>query len=292
MTKQLVASGKFKEAIPKLEQVLAATDDEAKKNQAEARYLLGLSRYRSGDLAGAIAVFDQILAEKSGQLSRRRRLSALQGERVALRRGSERREPAGVRAGADRVPPRVPQAQGGARGAVPPRRDAPAPGEVRRGRGRVRAGERRSVLRGSRRVRDGPVSREASRADAGGDQARPRAHDAGAGRARRLLVADGESRSQIVRRRAGRRLQRAGRAHERVPRGARREARLRACPAVARRLRGEVPEARERAPAGREAAAPGTLADRQSPGGGRRSGAPGGRDARSHAISTISPRAF
>ncbi|MCC6763979.1 MAG: hypothetical protein IT293_04875, partial [Deltaproteobacteria bacterium] len=67
VTKQLVASGKFKEAIPKLEQVLAATDDEARKNQSEARYLLGLSRFRSGDRAGAIAVFDQILAEKDGK---------------------------------------------------------------------------------------------------------------------------------------------------------------------------------------------------------------------------------
>jgi TolA-binding protein len=65
-TKQLVATGKFKEAIPKLEQVLASTDDELKKNHAEARYLLGLSKYRTGDLPGAIAVFDQILAEKSG----------------------------------------------------------------------------------------------------------------------------------------------------------------------------------------------------------------------------------
>ena len=53
----------------KLEQLLAATDDEAKKNQAEARYLLGLARYRSGDLVGAIAVFDQVLAEKSGAIA-------------------------------------------------------------------------------------------------------------------------------------------------------------------------------------------------------------------------------
>ena len=66
VTKQLVASGKFKEAIPRLEKVLASSDDEDKKNQGEARYLLGLARYRSGDLAGAIAVFDQVLAEKGG----------------------------------------------------------------------------------------------------------------------------------------------------------------------------------------------------------------------------------
>ena len=66
LTKSLVASGKFKEAIPKLEQVLAATDDEAKKRHGEARYLLGLSKYRSGDLAGAIPIFDQVVAEKTG----------------------------------------------------------------------------------------------------------------------------------------------------------------------------------------------------------------------------------
>ena len=66
VTKQLVATGKFKDAIPRLEQVLASTDDDAKKNHSEARYLLGLGRYRSGDLAGAIGVFDQLLAEKGG----------------------------------------------------------------------------------------------------------------------------------------------------------------------------------------------------------------------------------
>lgn len=68
VTKQLVATGKFKDAIPRLEKFLAATDDEdAKKNHAEARYLLALAKYRSGDLAGAVAVFDQILAEKTGR---------------------------------------------------------------------------------------------------------------------------------------------------------------------------------------------------------------------------------
>jgi len=66
VTKSLVASGKFKEAIPKLEQVLASTDEAAKNNHGEARYLLGLSKYRSGDLAGAIPVFDQVVAEKTG----------------------------------------------------------------------------------------------------------------------------------------------------------------------------------------------------------------------------------
>ncbi len=67
ITKQLVATGKFKEAIPKLERVLAATDDESKRNHGEAQYLLGLARYRSGDLAGAITTFDQVLEEKGGK---------------------------------------------------------------------------------------------------------------------------------------------------------------------------------------------------------------------------------
>lgn len=64
VTKQLVAAGKFKEAIPRLEQVLAATDEDTRKNHNEARYLLGLARYRSGDLTGAIGIFEQIVAEK------------------------------------------------------------------------------------------------------------------------------------------------------------------------------------------------------------------------------------
>ncbi len=64
VTKQLVAAGKMKKAIPRLERVLAATDEEARKNQPEARYLLGLARYRTGDGAGAIAAFDAVLAEK------------------------------------------------------------------------------------------------------------------------------------------------------------------------------------------------------------------------------------
>src|SRR5262245_41738498 len=64
VTKQLVASGKFKDAIPRLERVVASTEEEDQKNRSEARYLLGLARYRSGDLAGAITVFDEVLAEK------------------------------------------------------------------------------------------------------------------------------------------------------------------------------------------------------------------------------------
>ncbi len=64
VTKQLVASGKFKDAIPRLERVLASSEEDDKKNEAEARYLLGLARYRSGDLAGALTVFDALLADK------------------------------------------------------------------------------------------------------------------------------------------------------------------------------------------------------------------------------------
>ena len=64
VTKQLVASGKFKEAIPRLEKMLASSEDDDKKNQEEARYLLGLARYRTNDLAGALTAFDQVLADK------------------------------------------------------------------------------------------------------------------------------------------------------------------------------------------------------------------------------------
>ena len=61
--------------------------------------------------------------------------------------------------------------------------------------------------------------------------------------------------------------------------------------ALARRLRGEVSEAREPAAAGREAAAAGALAARQPGRGGGRGGATRGRGARSRPTSTTSRRA-
>lgn len=66
LTKRLVATGKFKDAVPKLEQTLAATDEEAMKRHGEARYLLGLARFRMGDLGGAIGAFDRVLEDKGG----------------------------------------------------------------------------------------------------------------------------------------------------------------------------------------------------------------------------------
>ncbi len=41
VTKQLVASGKFKDSIPQLEKILASTDEEDRKQHLEAHYLLG-----------------------------------------------------------------------------------------------------------------------------------------------------------------------------------------------------------------------------------------------------------
>jgi TolA-binding protein len=64
VTKQLVATGKFKDAIPRLERLLASENDEDRKNSPEARYLLGIARFRTGDAAGAIATFEQVLAAK------------------------------------------------------------------------------------------------------------------------------------------------------------------------------------------------------------------------------------
>ena len=64
LVKQLVAAGKYKEALPRLERVLASDDEEARKQHAEARYLLGIARFRTGDTAGAIAAFDAVLAAK------------------------------------------------------------------------------------------------------------------------------------------------------------------------------------------------------------------------------------
>ena len=64
VTKQLVASGKFKEAIPRLERLLASSDEEDRKQQPEARYLLGIARFRTGDTAAASEAFAQVLAAK------------------------------------------------------------------------------------------------------------------------------------------------------------------------------------------------------------------------------------
>ena len=64
VTKQLVASGKYKEALPRLERLLASTDEEDRKRQAEARYLLGIARLRTGDVAGAAGAFAAVLAGK------------------------------------------------------------------------------------------------------------------------------------------------------------------------------------------------------------------------------------
>lgn len=64
VTKQLVAAGKYKDAIPRLEKLLASTDEEDRKEQPEGRYLLGISRFRTGDLDAAIAAFAQVLAAK------------------------------------------------------------------------------------------------------------------------------------------------------------------------------------------------------------------------------------
>ena len=64
VAKKLVAAGKYKEALPRLERVLASDDEEAREQHAEARYLLGIALFRSGDKAGAIAAFDAVLAAK------------------------------------------------------------------------------------------------------------------------------------------------------------------------------------------------------------------------------------
>ena len=64
VTKRLVASGKYKEALPRLERLLASTDEEDRKQQAEARYLLGIARLRTGDVADASSAFAAVLAAK------------------------------------------------------------------------------------------------------------------------------------------------------------------------------------------------------------------------------------
>jgi tetratricopeptide (TPR) repeat protein len=64
VTKQLVAGGKYKEALPRLERLLASSEEEDRKQQPEARYLLGIARFRLGDPAGASEAFEAVLAAK------------------------------------------------------------------------------------------------------------------------------------------------------------------------------------------------------------------------------------
>jgi tetratricopeptide (TPR) repeat protein len=64
VTRQLAAAGKFKEVIPRLEKILASQDEEDRKAQHEARYLLGVAKFRTGDTAGAIPILEQVLASK------------------------------------------------------------------------------------------------------------------------------------------------------------------------------------------------------------------------------------
>ncbi len=63
-TKQLVATAKYKEVIPRLERIVGSTSPDDQPNQGEARYFLALSRFRTGDLQKAIADFDAVLAAK------------------------------------------------------------------------------------------------------------------------------------------------------------------------------------------------------------------------------------
>ncbi|HYC56050.1 MAG TPA: tetratricopeptide repeat protein [Candidatus Binatia bacterium] len=64
ITRKMVADGKFKDAIPRLEQDLASTDAKTKDHAGEAAYLLGLSKFRINDREGAVAAFDLALADK------------------------------------------------------------------------------------------------------------------------------------------------------------------------------------------------------------------------------------
>ena len=135
--------------------MLASTDDEDKKNQSEARYLLGLARYRSGDLGGALAIFD---ADR-----RREERGSYRDDAGYLRfKASEARYAADPSAANQ---PAYEQALIGFLREFPKHKAAPEArfrlGELRQrqeqvrgGRSRVRAGEGRSVVRGARRLRD------------------------------------------------------------------------------------------------------------------------------------------
>src|SRR6185369_7408910 len=46
------------------EKILASQDEEDKKAQPEARYLLGVAKFRTGDAAGATPILQQVLASK------------------------------------------------------------------------------------------------------------------------------------------------------------------------------------------------------------------------------------
>ncbi|HYC00330.1 MAG TPA: tetratricopeptide repeat protein [Candidatus Limnocylindrales bacterium] len=64
ITKKMIADGKYKDAMPRLEQELASTDEKAREHAGEAAYLLGLAKFRTNDRDGAIAAFDLALADK------------------------------------------------------------------------------------------------------------------------------------------------------------------------------------------------------------------------------------
>jgi TolA-binding protein len=63
-TKRLAATGKYAQAIPKLERIIASEDAEDRTHRREAQYLLGVALFKTGKLDAAEAAFDAVLAER------------------------------------------------------------------------------------------------------------------------------------------------------------------------------------------------------------------------------------
>jgi TolA-binding protein len=64
--KRLAATGKYSQAIPRLQRIIASSDAEDRSHRREARYLLGVARFKTGAFDEAAAAFDAVLAEQGG----------------------------------------------------------------------------------------------------------------------------------------------------------------------------------------------------------------------------------
>jgi TolA-binding protein len=58
-----VARGKYQEAIPRLQRMLASKSADDRAHRSEAQYLLGVACFKRGDLDGAATALDAVLAE-------------------------------------------------------------------------------------------------------------------------------------------------------------------------------------------------------------------------------------
>ena len=63
-TKRLAASGKYAQAIPRLERVIASEDADDRAHRREAQYLLGVARFKTGKLDQAAEALGAVVADE------------------------------------------------------------------------------------------------------------------------------------------------------------------------------------------------------------------------------------